>query len=186
VAFHVDYWDQLGWKDPLADPEFSERQHAYAELWHAENIYTPEFVLDGKEWTRWQLQKNGPGRSGAKAGVLKVGSTEKDRWQATFQPANVENGKYEIHAALLSGGLSSDVKAGENRGRRLIHDFAVLNFVTVLMTRNGDTLHSQFILPPRPGVAGSSVAVAVWVTHAEALEPLQATGGWLVRPASNR
>ena len=186
VAFHVDYWDHLGWKDPLADAGFSDRQRGYAEIWHSENIYTPEFVLDGKEWVRWQLQKDGPRSSGLKVGVLKVSSTGKDRWQATFQPANAAQGNYEVHAALLSGGLSSDVKAGENRGRRLNHDFAALNFVTVSMTHNGDTLHSQFVLPQRPGIAGSNAAIAVWVTRAEALEPLQATGGWIVRPPSDR
>src|SRR5436190_11363063 len=45
VAFHVDYWNRLGWRDKFSDAQFSERQRAYAQLWSAENIYTPEFVL---------------------------------------------------------------------------------------------------------------------------------------------
>src|SRR4051812_33062365 len=43
VAFHVDYWDRLGWRDLLADRGFSDRQLAYAESWHSENVYTPAF-----------------------------------------------------------------------------------------------------------------------------------------------
>src|SRR5271154_4189044 len=43
LAFHVDYWDYLGWKDKWANQQFSERQRDYASLWAAKNIYTPEF-----------------------------------------------------------------------------------------------------------------------------------------------
>ena len=50
VAFHVDYWDGLGWKDPFASFEWTKRQQTYAEKWKAESVYTPAFVLDGREW----------------------------------------------------------------------------------------------------------------------------------------
>ena len=53
LAFHVDYWDYLGWRDPWAAREFSERQRAYAQGWRSENVYTPGFVLNGKEWRDW-------------------------------------------------------------------------------------------------------------------------------------
>src|SRR4051812_9133614 len=49
VAFHVAYWDQLGWRDRFATPEFNARQYAYASAWGTESVYTPEFVLDGAE-----------------------------------------------------------------------------------------------------------------------------------------
>ena len=50
VAFHVNYWDNLGWKDRLASVEFTQRQHTYASAWRADTVYTPEFVLNGREW----------------------------------------------------------------------------------------------------------------------------------------
>src|SRR5262249_27401056 len=50
VAFHVDYWDYLGWRDPWAATSFSERQRSYADSWSAVSVYTPGFVLNGKEW----------------------------------------------------------------------------------------------------------------------------------------
>src|SRR5580693_7997010 len=43
VAFHVDYWDYLGWRDPWAKSEFSNRQRAYAARWHSQSVYTPGF-----------------------------------------------------------------------------------------------------------------------------------------------
>lgn len=50
VAFHVDYWHRLGWPDRFARPEFTKRQHAYASEWRASSVYTPCFVLGGREW----------------------------------------------------------------------------------------------------------------------------------------
>src|SRR5260221_10676877 len=49
VAFHVDYWDQLGWKDRFAKPEFSSRQQLYSASWERGSVYTPCFVLNGEE-----------------------------------------------------------------------------------------------------------------------------------------
>src|SRR5581483_3259392 len=50
VSFHVDYWDYLGWKDKWASPEFTRRQRSYASLFNSDSVYTPEFVLNGREW----------------------------------------------------------------------------------------------------------------------------------------
>src|SRR5689334_18800483 len=50
LAFHVDYWDRLGWRDPFASKEWTARQYAYSAGWKSESVYTPGFVLDGREW----------------------------------------------------------------------------------------------------------------------------------------
>src|ERR1700687_1272389 len=47
LSFHVDYWDQLGWKDPFSDPRFTERQGSYANAFHQDSMYTPEMVVQG-------------------------------------------------------------------------------------------------------------------------------------------
>ena len=66
VAFHVDYWDSLGWRDKWASPQFTERQRAYAAASASANVYTPEFVLNGAEWRNWFGLKGAPGLSGTK------------------------------------------------------------------------------------------------------------------------
>jgi hypothetical protein len=52
LAFHVDYWDRLGWKDPYATPEWTDRQRAYGKTLsgsrYASQIYTPQLVIDGR------------------------------------------------------------------------------------------------------------------------------------------
>ncbi len=182
VAFHVDYWNSLGWKDAWSDTEFSERQRSYAALWRAENIYTPEFVLNGKEWHNWFAGKNGPKSDGEKVGVLTVTSEKANCWLVNFAPEKIGGGNYELHAALLAGGIVSHVKAGENRGRQLNHDFAVVNLLQIGMTTSNGVARGKFILDPKRFAAGKTSALTVWVTRAGELEPLQTTGGWLVAP----
>jgi hypothetical protein len=179
VAFHVDYWNSLGWKDRLSAPEFSKRQSDYAQLWHAENVYTPCFVLNGKEWLGWHGRADAPGASGDDVGVLEAKSIGTNLWSATFVPAHSSPDKWEIHAALLSGGLDSEVKAGENRGRRLHHEFAALDLVSIGMSNNNGIAHGKFILDPSHYGSEKSLAIAVWITHPGELVPVQATGGWL-------
>lgn len=186
VAFHVDYWDYLGWRDPWASKLFSDRQRTYAKQWHSDSIYTPGFVLNGKEWRDWSRRKHGSEFAGLKAGVLTVSSSDTNRWQVSFAPANPAAANYEVHAALLAGDLVSDVKAGENRGRQLHHDFVVLALVKAPLSRNNALTQAEFSLSVRPNAAGGSLALAVWITPAGQLEPLQATGGWLARTGSGR
>ena len=185
LAFHVDYWDSLGWKDRWALPEFSERQRDYARLWRSENIYTPEFVLNGQEWRNGFGLRGAPSSS-ANVGVLEIKSTNTNRWSVSFTPTGAANGSYEIHAALLAGGLVSEVKAGENRGRTLPHEFAVVELVQLGMTTSNGVAHGKFILNTAPHASEKNLAVTAWVTRVGVITPLQATGGWLVLPAASK
>jgi hypothetical protein len=185
VAFHVDYWDYLGWKDRWSDAAFSKQQRAYAQVWHSQNIYTPEYVLNGQEWRNWFTGKNGPKADGERVGILTVTSTDTNRWRVSFVPEKISDARYEIHAAWLAGGIISEVTAGENRRRKLPHDFAVVNLVQVGLTNTNGWANGKFILTPPRTNSGNTSALTVWVTRAGELQPLQSTGGWLVAPGKN-
>jgi hypothetical protein len=185
VAFHVDYWNYLGWKDAWSSAEFSERQRSYAQLWRSENIYTPEFVLNGMEWYNWFSGRSGPKAAGEQAGILTITSTNTNLWRVSFVPSKAADSRCEIHAALLAGGIVSDVKAGENKGRRLNHDFIVVNLLQNGMTFSNGIASGKVILDPLRHNSGKTLALTVWVTRAGQLEPLQVTGGWLIPPAKN-
>ena len=171
-AFHVDYWDRLGWTDRLATREFTARQYAYAELWRANTVYTPGFVLDGREWQERTGRK--PPKPGGKAGILKVELAEGCA-RATYLPTVATGESYEVHVALLGGGLTSLVKAGENRGETLQHEFVALALVTHLLSSGA----AEFALPAATQAGVKRRALAVWVTRPRSLEAVQATGGWL-------
>ncbi len=48
LSFHVDYWDNLGWKDAFSNASFTERQRRYGNQFHLESIYTPQLVINGE------------------------------------------------------------------------------------------------------------------------------------------
>jgi hypothetical protein len=181
VAFHVDYWDYLGWKDPWGAQAFSARQRLYAARWHSESVYTPEFILNGNEWRDWSGEQTMPATAKTRAGMLTINSADTNHWHAIFTSDDGGTTDYELHAALLACGVKSNVKAGENRGRNLMHDFAVVRLADPSSIRRGNMVQGEFDLDMQPEISTGDLAVAAWVTKRRQLEPLQATGGWIFR-----
>lgn len=136
LAFHVDYWDQLGWRDRFASPAFTARQQARGRSNHGRFVYTPQTLVDGRDSNRWR-EADGPGRlpgrTASDAGArlkLDLESGEESapgRFTATLEATPLDTGQDPVVAwiALYENGLSSQVNAGENAGRRLQHDFVV-------------------------------------------------------------
>ena len=185
VAFHVDYWDYLGWRDKWASHEFSDRQRDYAQTWGTDSVYTPGFVLNGKEWRNWFGLRKVPTGSQTTAGVLRIVSEDANRWSVSFVPASSGASNYEVHAALLVSGVSSEVKRGENAGRHLLHDFAALTLLTQTLTPTNEGFQATFLIDTKKNLTEGRLAVAFWTTHSGHLEPIQAVGGWLSSPQKN-
>ena len=168
VAFHVDYWNRLGWPDRFATREFTQREYDYAAAWAGGSVYTPCLVRDGVD-----LGNSRPvapsGRAAERLAVEYDGATV----HAEFSPAEAQAGeRFEVHAALLGGGIVSRVTAGENNGETLHHEFIALALVHAPLGRD--------LALPASKVSGvTRHALAVWVTRRGELAPLQATGGWL-------
>jgi len=180
VAFHVDYWDYLGWPDTFASTAFSERQRDYAERWNAERIYTPGFVLNGAEWRGWRDHAALPAATG-NAGMLALELAKTGT--VRFAPAGKFSGGV-AHVVLLGAGLTRKITAGENKGRTLTHDFVVLDYQRAnLVPQNGAWVGRGIELHRPAGVKPARYALALWVTD-ETNVPLQAAGGWLADDAA--
>src|SRR5690242_17613339 len=123
VAFHVDYWNRLGWPDRFSRSEFTDRQRRYATAWRIDSVYTPNFVVNGREWKGWFNDGMLSARS-EKIGKLRITLTNNIDVAATFE--GPRHGPPKLEVALLGVNLQSDVKRGENSGRKLRHDFVVL------------------------------------------------------------
>lgn len=177
VAFHVDYWDGLGWKDALASPAFTARQQTYAQGWNSSSVYTPEFVLDGKEW-RGDLP-DGPAGTDT-PGRLVVEQKGPREFQVSFFP---EGGFSEGRATLAVLGFdrAADVRSGENAGRKLIHQFVVLEMAQTALARD-DRTGAWVATIALPHQFDGRLAIAAWVSLPGSEAPLQAAGGWLPAP----
>jgi hypothetical protein len=179
VEFHVNYWDSLGWKDRLSTPEFTAREYAYSSAWGAPNVYTPCFVRNGAEWR--PLEGETP-PAGGQAGVLSVEVGDDGSCRVAYRPASgSDRDSYEIHVALLGGGLASKVTAGENGGHTLTHEFVVLGLAKSDLTPDAPAagFHAQVAVPKPIAPDAKRLALAAWVVRRGDLTPVQATGGWL-------
>jgi len=177
VAFHVDYWDHLGWRDRFAKPEFTSRQQRYAAAWGGDSVYTPGFVVNGKEWRGW-FGGNAMPITSTKVGVLRVSVGDDGKVSATFAPDTMQARPLALNVALLGNDLESDVKRGENSGRKLRHDFVVLQLAKSEMTNQGNLWTGTVLLSSNAGT-DKATALAAWVKSGETAPPIQATGGWL-------
>ncbi len=175
VAFHVDYWDHLGWRDRFAKPEFTSRQQRYAAAWGGDSAYTPGFVVNGKEWRGW-FGGNGIPTTSIKVGVLRVSLGDGGKLTATFVSETTQPRTLTLNIALLGNDLESDVKRGENSGRKLRHDFVVLELIKIDMVNEANHWTGSAALPTRTWNDKPS-ALAAWIT--ENGTPIQAIGGWL-------
>lgn len=170
VAFHVDYWDDLGWSDPYAEAAHGERQRDYARAGRARSVYTPGFFVNGREWRAWTFGL-GPRRSDRRPGRLGA-EIDRDRIAVSFPAAD---GPLELHLALLGFGIETPVARGENRGRTLAQQFVVLRHVAHVSDRG----EWRLALPEAPPGPARRLAIALWVSEPGSPVPLQATGGWL-------
>lgn len=182
VAFHVAYWDYLGWRDPYARTENAERQRAYADAWGARSVYTPGIVRAGREWRRDDAPPGLP----ADAGRLRVERTPGGEVVVCYLPARRADLDRPLEAsiALLGVGLNNTVRAGENAGRTLAHDFVALTQVHAPLRpdpENPGGLVARFAAPSAPRTLGepARLALAAWVSRPGSPAPLQAAGGWL-------
>jgi len=181
VAFHVDYWDQLGWVDRFATAKFTERQRHYADLWKSESVYTPGFAVAGKEWRGYFSGSPVP-VTNTRVGILQITLSPDSVLTATFNPQLAAPHGFNVEAALLAADRDTDVAFGENKGKKLHHDFVVLQLASGSMTsRDGRWVGDlKFPAPTQPVKAD---AIAAWAIPADGYQPIQATGGW-IRPKS--
>ncbi|MAA64067.1 MAG: DUF1223 domain-containing protein [Alteromonadaceae bacterium] len=170
MAFHVDYWDYIGWEDPFAKPEYTERQREYVREGHVSQSYTPGIVINSQEWRDWFRGKRTWNDDKQNVGQLKARLGDDRQLEADFNGENAG----QLHVALLGMGLTTEVKAGENRGKQLSHDFVVLKMVSVAGTKDW-----SLSLPEIPDAGQSKTAIAVWVTQRDSLTIIQAAGGYL-------
>jgi hypothetical protein len=119
LTFHVDYWDELGWRDRFASPAATQRQRAYAAALHLSTVYTPQAVIDGtREFVGSDRSRIGTALDAARGGftvglALQQGELRVDLpAQPGARPADVLLVAYQRSAVTPVG-------RGENAGRTI-------------------------------------------------------------------
>ncbi len=165
LAFHVGYWDRLGWVDRFATRETTERQYALSRAMGARNVYTPQVVAHGLDWRRWPALPASNVVASAPM-PLKL-RRDGDRVVAEVGEAA---GRWTGYWAVLEDGHRSRVSAGENRGETLAHDHVVRLYRPVGEWQGAQSF--TLVLPPVD--AGHPRRIAFVVAGANDPRPVQA------------
>jgi hypothetical protein len=151
IAFHVDYWNRLGWKDSLSTHEYSARQSLYNMSYLHAGVYTPQLVVNGEKEMIGSVR-------GQVIRAVDSALTETAAVTIDIKDITIENGSvnvdYTLDGSLASANLnivliqhktSTFVKAGENNGATLVNYNVARGLVTVTANASGT---ASLQLPP--------------------------------------
>ena len=159
LGMHIDYWDELGWKDTFSSPAWTARQRAYSRSLGRGNVYTPEAVVDGVEEfvasdadAASDLVRRAAGRPKAKLALSRAAGGREGELALTVRvshlPTVSTGDSVEALAAVTEDGVIDDVTRGENAGRHLALAPVVLSLDVMGAVNDGGAV-TRTLRPPR-------------------------------------
>ena len=174
LSEHVDYWDQLGWKDRFSSSDFTERQKQYQGVFGLADVSTPQTVVNGVK------QFNGSDGPGIVKAIEEASSKRVvpleitgvamhgDRVSFTLQNGPATPGLVNVYAALVDAADETQVRAGENNGRVLRHVGVVRTLDRIGNTWRVEALGEkpfEFKSRAREGLGGMRLVVFLQAKH---------------------
>ncbi len=151
LAWHVDYWNSLGWRDPYARREWTDRQKNYAKHLNGE-VYTPALVVSGA------TMMVGSDKAAIRRAIEQA--SPPSIWVTLRRVASGLEAEIAVGATPVTGMLvtydpqqATQVNAGENGGRRLVEYRVVRDVVTL------DRLATHLVLPSIPDNQGAVLLI---------------------------
>jgi hypothetical protein len=183
LALHVDYWDTLGWPDPFAQNRFTLRQRHHARLQRSATVYTPQFLLNGRDFRSWhrgagtqviEQSSERPARAAIRLTLTRAGA-DTLRLSARAEVMDwAQHHDAELYVALYENRLVSAIPTGENAGRTLTHDYVVRRLLGPFALDLAGTLKANETLRLEPGWKPRDLGAAAFVQRRDTGEVLQA------------
>ena len=193
IAFHVSYWDYIGWKDVYAEERHTERQRALAKATGGRMVYTPQVMLHGHDFRSWRDERAvsqaiaATNRMPARAQIELTSRSTADgsaagRASATLRPG-VKPDDLALFVAITQNGLSSRVTAGENRGEKLSHSFVVRDHAVLREPHASSppSIRGTFAFKPKADWSRDAMSVVAFVQNLKTGEVLQALSAPICR-----
>ena len=181
LAFHVDYWNYLGWQDRFSQRRFTERQQALVRANDLRTAYTPQLVLNGRDFRDTagiekqvaRINEQSPSvnltlHADRKGPTLTTNVSVNPVARSTQEPM-------ELYVALFENNLESQVQAGENRGKRLQHDYVVRILIGPVAVTPDKVMHREWQIPLAVEWKTADLGLAAFVQSAKSGEVLQVT-----------
>ena len=179
IAFHVAYWDYLGWKDVYGDARYTERQRQFAQVAGARSVYTPQVVLAGRDFPEW---RSGGAERALEAVTARPARAHIEIVAGQGAPAIVKASLAKgtraddlaLFVALTESGLKTHVKGGENRGEMLRHDHVARELRAARAWGAGGEIATSAAFKLQPGWNPERMRVVAFVQSLRTGEVLQA------------
>jgi hypothetical protein len=174
LAFHVDYWNYIGWSDPFSSPAWTQRQNVYEKALRNDQLYTPQLVIQGTSHV------TGSDEGGALREIANAMNAERTakifisgvnveedtlRSSASVEMVASIRSDLKLYAALFENALVTPIKRGENNGRTLRNDFVVRGFSEIgeVTPKSGSTREApvSFDLDPKWNRENLGVAIVL-------------------------
>jgi hypothetical protein len=167
LGYHVDYWDYTGWKDAFSNADYTKRQDRYAAIFGLNSIYTPQAVVNGEKELVGSKENQLRGLireqlKGEPSSLIELSAKKGERAtiSVSYKVSNENNAVLNI--ALVQLTASTDVKRGENNGRKLNHINIVRGLQTILLNKDADS-KTDFQVPP--GLTAKDLKVIAFVQN---------------------
>jgi hypothetical protein len=187
LAYHVDYWNHLGWSDPFSSRQFSQRQSAYAAAMNLDGDYTPQMVIGGDS------QCIGSDSRSIERAVA-AARNESDRGQVTVHASSTDaktiqltvnarpamqsrpGSTQEVIVAIFENGLVTKIGGGENGGRKITYDYTVRRLLPALELNpaQGGSVEKHLRVDLDPAWSIDNLGVAAFIQDTESLRILGA------------
>ena len=175
LGFHVDYWDDGGWKDRFSSSEYTQRQQAYARRLRIDSPYTPQMVVDGS------FEFVGSNRAQANDVIAKSATLPK-----AAIDLKIDNGKLAanisglqshenatVYLAVAENGLTTGVGGGENAGETLMHSSVVRDLISIgTINSTENSLNIEWAVPVNKDWKAENLRYVVFVQENNTLKIL--------------
>jgi|SRR5579862_4472514 len=186
LAYHVDYWNHLGWSDPFSSREFSQRQSDYARAMNLAEQYTPQMVVGGASQfigsDAGRIARaisaahsvSTPGRVSLHASVDgKSSRSVQIKLKAQLDPASTSE-PYVVMVAVFENGLFTKIGAGENDGREITYDYTVRKLLPALELKSAKAVEKNVSIDLDPSWSANHLGAAAFIQNASSLKILGA------------
>ena len=181
ISLHVDYWDDLGWKEPFAQPRFSDRQRWLVRANGHKTVFTPHFLVSGTEVRDWRGDlddklKKVIAQSARGSIRLRTESGNSEAFSVAASAAvPATSDPLALFVAVTEDRLTSKISAGENRGVTLSHDHVVRQWIGPIALNAGHAEVKQAVTA-QPNWNPANLGIVGFVQDMKTGHVLQAVG----------
>lgn len=179
MAFHVTYWDYIGWQDRFASKRFDDRQRSLAGKNKMNTVYTPQFIFSGDDYRRYARFHEDINKLVSQKSTVDLqltASRQVGSIQLGLKPnlSKSETATVVFYIAVTENNLFSEVSDGENAGSRLQHDYVVRELFGPYIFAEDNQPEIQQTIVMQPDWKPQDLSIVAFAENSRSGEILQA------------